>query len=261
MGKGIGFNRNIRMGWLEAAAAYRQQRRDPADMRRLLNAVVAIDIPSAHNRRKAIDILLNIWVHSREVSPALHHDALGYLDTARSADERLWLHYGLVLLAYPFFRSVASEVGKLGRQGEFVTSAAVKRWLLAHRGNLGSLGKAIERVLFSMRDWRLLEGTGQRHVYAVRQAVYATTQPELELWLLACALKVHPAEELPLLDLLRLPELFAFRLTVGADALRRSARFAIARQGSGWDAVRLRGQAGATGAADQARRRPLSARS
>jgi hypothetical protein len=36
----------------------------------------------------------------------------------------------------------------------------------------------------------------------------------LEAWLLAIALSVHPAEELPFADLLRLPELFPFRFAI-----------------------------------------------
>ncbi len=60
----------------------------------------------------------------------------------------------------------------------------------------------------------------------------------LEVWLLACALRAHPAEELPFADLVRLPELFPFRLTARVEDLRQRPGLAVQRQGSGWDMVR-----------------------
>ncbi len=41
-------------------------------------------------------------------------------------------------------------------------------------------------------------------------------------------------------DLRRLPELFPFRFTVSVDRLRGHPWFAVQRQGSGWDMVRLK---------------------
>jgi hypothetical protein len=40
-------------------------------------------------------------------------------------------------------------------------------------------------------------------------------------------------------DALRLPELFPFRFTVAVSALRPDSRFAVQRQGPGWEMVRL----------------------
>jgi hypothetical protein len=63
----------------------------------------------------------------------------------------------------------------------------------------------------------------------------------LQLWLLSAALLANPAEELPFSELVRLPELFPFRLTVGVQDVRESARFEVNRQGMSWDMVALTG--------------------
>ena len=139
MDKGIGFNRNIFLPWLEAAARFRLESDSPQEMRERLEDVVGERIKSAENRRKAIDILINIWVHSREVSPALHDEAVERLAAVNGPEQRLALHYGLVLLAYPFFRETAAVVGQLGRRGSRISSGEVKRRLTATRGQLGSL--------------------------------------------------------------------------------------------------------------------------
>jgi len=239
MDKGIGFNRNIFLHWLDATASFRQQTADADAMRDRLEPVVGQRISSAENQRKAIDILNNIWIHSRDVAPMLHDEAVSRLGSAEEAETRLWLHYGLVLLAYPFFREAAAVVGQLGRRGSLVSSGEVKRRLTATRGELGSLSKAVERVIYSLRDWAMLEDGGERYHYLVRERWLDTDDAGLQAWLLACALTAHPAEELPYLDLVRLPELFPFRISLGLDGLRSSGHFSVSRQGGGWEAVRL----------------------
>ena len=64
---------------------------------------------------------------------------------------------------------------------------------------------------------------------------------ELQLWLLSAALLAHPSEELPFSELVRLPEFFPFRLTIGVQDVRESARFEVNRQGMSWDMVALAG--------------------
>lgn len=245
MGKGIGFNRNILLPWLEAAAAFRVQADAQESIRGRLEAVVGADIESSENRRKAVDILINIWVRSRDISPALYDEAVARFATTHASDERLWLHYGLVLLTYPFFRDAVTVIGQLARQGEPVTAGAVRRRLVASRGGLGSLGKAAERVVFSLRDWGLLGDSELHNTYTPRCGMLRTADLGLEAWLLACSLRAHPAESIPLPDLLRLPELFSFRFSTEPDQLRRSAHFRVDRQGGGWDSVRLAESAGA----------------
>ena len=239
MDKGVGFNRNIRLAWLDAAAALSGETDDPAAIRARLEAIVGEEIASRDNRRKAVDILINIWVKTRDAAPSLHGEAVARFGSAAVATDRLWLHHGLTLLAYPFVRETAAAIGQLGRYGDAVTPALVKQRLVAGRGQLGSLEKAVERVVFSLRDWGLVTGAEQRYAFRLVEPPLSAADAELERWLLACALRVHPADELPFADLVRLPELFPFRFTLGVDQLRHSPRFAVQRQGVGWDMVRV----------------------
>jgi hypothetical protein len=238
MDKGIGFNRNIYLAWLDAAAAFCGETDDAGEVRARLDPVLAQKIRSAESRNKAINILLNIWIKSAEVAPTLREEAVTRFRTSTAVGDRIWLHYGLTLLAYPFFRDVTAAVGQLGRIAESVTPAAIKGRLIAGYGQLGSLEKAVERVMFSLRDWEALVPAEQRYTYALQRRAFGASDPNVEAWLLACALQAHPAEELPFADLLRLPELFPFRFTLTVDHLRAHPRFRVQRQGAGWYAVR-----------------------
>ena len=84
----------------------------------------------------------------------------------------------------------------------------------------------------------MLQPGDKRHTYVPQRQMLEASHTDLEAWLLACALRAHPAEELPFADLLRLPELFAFRFTLTVDHLRDHRWFAVQRQGPGWDMVR-----------------------
>jgi hypothetical protein len=236
--KQIGFNRNIRLAWLDAAAAFRGETADPAAIRTRLEAVVGQEIESAANRRKAIDILVNIWVKTGETAPALHEQAVAMFRATPVVTDRIWLHYGLALVSYRFFRDVTAAIGRVTRHGGLVTPGAVKQRLIAERGQLGSLDKAVERVFFSLRDWGILGDTATRHAYRAEQQMLSASGPDLELWLLTCGLHAHPADAVLFADLIRLPEFFAFRFTVSLDHLRRSSSFEVQRQGMTWDMVR-----------------------
>ena len=70
-----------------------------------------------------------------------------------------------------------------------------------------------------------------------RQLVASSKQ--YELWLLAATLSTYPDREVPLTDLLRLPELFPFLFHTTVDDLRQSPWFIVQRQAIGIDMVRV----------------------
>jgi hypothetical protein len=239
MDKGIGFRRNIHLAWLDATAKFLLETDDSAELRERLEPVVGELISSRENRRMAIDILINIWVRNGERYPKLRAEALSLFANADTSSDRIWLHYGLTLLYYDFFRLGVDVLGRISRYSDEVTARDLKKQIYAELGQLGAIDKAAERIIFSLRDWGILTETERRNVYAPRRQALRTTCRDIEQWLLAAALTANPAEEIPFADLIRLPELFPFRFTVGVDELRTTSRFEVNRQGLGWDMVRL----------------------
>lgn len=240
MNKGIGFRRNIYRSWLDATAAFAAECDDAAIVRARLDPIVAEQIASKENRRMALDILLNIWMKTSENHAALRNEAVALFRESETPDDRLWLHYGLTMLYYSFFRQGAAAIGQMSDYADVITPKDIKKRLTAELGQLGALEKATERIIFSLRDWGILEATRQRYVYAPRKRAYATRNPHVEMWLLAVALTAHPAEQVPFVDLIRLPELFPFQFTVRIQDIRQSPHFEVNRQGLNWDMVSIR---------------------
>ena len=233
--KGLGFIRNIRLSWLDAAAESRLRYTDIQSMREELDDFLKGEITGLESRRKTIDVLVGIWHKTESVEPQLFHQALEiFLHVLQ--EERIWLHYGLTLLYYPFFRRTAAVIGKFARTGELVTRLAVKNRLAAEIGHLGSLNRAAERIVASLVDWGAIEYQRRGNLYIPRLHIFETNKPELQSWLLACALCAHPADQLLFPDLIRLPELFPFKITMTIDNLRANETFDVQRQGI-WDMV------------------------
>lgn len=237
MDKGVGFNRTIKLNWLNAAADLRSQTDDPAALRQGLEEVLLPEMRGVEARRKTIDQMVNIWMKSAEVSPSLYRRAMELLPEV-SEPHRIWLHYGLTLLYYPYFRQCAALIGQLARIRDTFTRQMVRDRLAAgDLGQLGSLNRTSDHLMASLLDWGVLAPHG-RHEYRTEVAKLTVDHVRLQGWLLACALHANPAQEIPFADLVGLPELFPFRFTIKLDDLRRQEWFTVQNQG-GWMMVRL----------------------
>jgi hypothetical protein len=239
MDKGIGFNRTITLKWLNAAANLRSYTDNLQSIRQGLEDVLLQDMHGVDARRKTIDVLVNIWLKSEVVSPYLHKKALELLPEV-SEPQRVWLHYGLTLVYYPFFRQCTALIGQVSRVQDSITRQLVKNRLAGDLGHFGSLNRSAERVMASLLDWGILSDLGNNE-YKPEVSKLEININEVEEWVLSCALFSHPAEELPFSDLLNLPELFPFLFSITLDDFRNRKQFSIQRQG-GWEMVRLRKQ-------------------
>lgn len=239
MEKQLGFRRNIYLAWLDATAGMCAETSDLQALRARLDPIVAEQVQSQENRQAAITILLNIWVKTGARHPLLRQEAVALFARSHVPTDRVWLHYGLSLLAYEFFRLGMVSIGQLLRYRDSIGTQNVVQRLAGEVGQIGGLKNATERLIFSLRNWGLLADADQRYAYALPPQPLTTHDPAIERWMLEVALAAHPAQDLPFADLVRLPELFPFRFTLTVDDLRQSAHFEVQRQGMGWDMVRL----------------------
>lgn len=238
VGKGIGFNRNIKLEWLNATAAFRAETDDQTELRARLAPIISQQINDPDNIRKATDILVNIWHRNRESAPVLFGQALELWKGLMTVENRIWLHYGLTMLAYPFFRQVISVIGSTSRLSDDLTNNDIQKRMVAELGDLGSLQKAVTRITFSLRDWGIMVPGSRRFAYMPVVKGLSTEDLNMEAWLLSCTLVTHPVDELPFNDLITLPALFPFHFSITVHDLRNLPGFEVQRQGISMDMVR-----------------------
>lgn len=234
MQKSIGLSRTVRLDWLDATATLSMENRPIPEIRQQLDQLVEPAQAGPVERARIVDTLIRIWV---KADPPLKANASALYPHLSNRADRLWLHYGLILAQYPFFRLCAATLGQIARAQDTVNRKMIRDRVAAELGNLGSIERAVARLFKTWVDWGILEPDGNNAVFKIHSRSMPTAMLALEKWLLACALSAHPADALPFADLIHLPELFPFRFSITVDDLRRDPRFEVQRQGSGLDMV------------------------
>lgn len=219
----IGFDRKLKLKWLDAAAALAGKSSEEAKAH--LDAFLATEISGGDARRKANDALRRLWITCEE--NRLTQDAR-LLFRGANWDTRVSLHYGMSLMAAPFFRDVVHFTGRLiGLQGT-VSVASVRTRIYEKWGERSTLSYGVARIFASLDDWGILKPLGAGNYEDLRQPLAEET---IASWLLAATAYAHPSKHLPVEELLATPELFPFEINEGLQLVRRSQYFAFHREG------------------------------
>ncbi len=234
MQKSVGLSRTVRLDWLDAVAALCMENRPPAEIRQQLDKLVEPAQPGPVERARIVDTLVRIWV---KADSGLKENAIALYPHLSSREDRLWLHYGMILAQYPFFRLCAATLGQIARTEDTVNRKMIKDRVAAEMGNLGSIERAIGRLFKTWVDWGILAPAGNNLAFKIYSRGIPASTLAVEKWLLSCALSAHPSDAIPFADLVGLPELFPFRFSIGVDHLRKDERFEVQRQGGGLDMV------------------------
>ena len=234
----IGIDRKIKRAWLDVLLDHLAQTTDPEELRRFMDERLAEELPGAASRAKSVGISLKIWSGIPANRVPLRDRAVALLPKI-SGQERVWLHWGMTSLAYPFFRDTAEVVGRLLTLQDDFTTAQVQERLLKKWGDRATTKEAAQKLLNTLVDWEVLRSTKTKGHFLLVARMSSPSTP-LQLWLLESLLSASSAEEVEAQQLLRLPEMFPFTLSIGLSDLRRHDGFHLHRQGLDMDMVSVR---------------------
>ena len=238
MRKIVGFSQKIKRAWLDALLDKLVQTTDKAELRSFLDKHLKDNLPGKESRAKSAGIILRIWSSIPPERVALRDRAVAMLPRI-SGQERIWLHWGMTALAYPFFRDTAEVVGRLLALQDDFTTAQVQGRMLTTWGDRATSKEAAQKLITALVDWEVLRATKQKGHFLLARKMTAST-PDLQLWLLEALLGASAADEIEARQLLRLPESFPFTLSIGIAELRKNEGFNIHRQGLDMDMVAIR---------------------
>lgn len=238
MRKVVGIDRKIKRAWVDAVLDRLTQTTDEADLRTFLDKLLKDELPGKESRAKSTGIVLRIWSGIPPERIALRDRAVAMLPRI-SGQERIWLHWGMTALAYPFFRDTAEVVGRLLALQDDFTTAQVQARMLTTWGDRATSKEAAQKLITTLVDWEVLRSTKTKGHFLLSRKMTASI-PELQLWLLESLLGASAADEIEAQQLLRLPESFPFTIGVGVADLRKYEGFNIHRQGLDMDMVALR---------------------
>ncbi len=238
----IGFDRLIDLKWLDAAAAQAAAGTPTDEIRvnlwHLLEGVVSGNVHGSA-RQKTVTVLHHIWGDVPEPAKLLRQRVITQLAES-TPDERLALHWAMMVGTYPLFTDAAAAIGRLLMlQGSF-TLAHLTRRLVGAWGERSTLERAAQRIVRSMVRWGALRDTVTRGMYeAVRQR--RKVGPAVGAVLIEALLIDAEETSLPLHQLIGHPAIFPFAMDVNASHVRGAPQFRVHRQGLDADFVELIG--------------------
>ncbi len=239
----IGFDRRISLEWLDAAATHAASGVPTDELRAhiwsLLDGAVTGD-RSNSARGKTVTVLNHIWGDVPAHATSLRERAVAQLKGS-TPDERLALHWAMMVGTYPVFTDTATAVGRLlALQGAFTLPHLTRR-LVGVWGERSTLKRAGQRIVRSMVQWDVLRDTVKRGSYEAgprRRRV----GPTVGTVLLEALLVGAEETSVPLGQLTTHPAFFPFDLNVNASHVRSASQFRVHRQGLDLDFVELSGE-------------------
>ena len=236
----VGFDRRIPLEWMNLAAHLAREYPSSGEAAQRLRDALHDhgDRQMTKAARNDLTVLRHIWLSEAAASRSLRDDALHHLSYLTGTD-RLWVHWGMALAAYPFFRDVAQAVGRLlALQDAFSLESVIRRETDRH-GDRSTVRRATQRTVRSMVSWNALGDGLKRGTYSKAEPL-AQPSGEVAVWLIRAVLASPEVSSLPVANLGSMPELFPFRVRVSALELTRGSHLEVHRQGLDTDMVELR---------------------
>ncbi len=236
--RAIGFDRKIRLGWLDATAQWAADGMSATEIRSKLDQLLEGEVSGEAARKKTKGVLLRTWLLMPEELRPLRNEGLALLSD-RSRSDRLPLHWGMVCANYPVVWEVASVVGRLLILQGTVSLAQLRRRIVETYGERSTLVRASQRIMRSFVDWGVLVEAPEKGIYIAAPA-RPVSDERLTVWLVEAVLRTTGSELGVLNSVLGSPALFPFVIErLPARIFEHSSRLELHRQNRDEDLVVL----------------------
>lgn len=222
----MGFDQKILLEHLNYAANIARDTRKEG-MYEKLNHYLSKDIKGEKSRKNAATILMKIWYHVKESNKPLQKKAFELMPQIDS-QEKIAVHWGMTLLAYPFLKDVASEIGRLSLIQHDFSSLQIYRKMKELYGERRRVEVASTAVLTSMNSWKVVIPKKQS-IYMLPAKINLVND-EIINWFAEVAIISSKREYLQINEIPTLTYLFPFVFSINVSVLDGSI-FEITNQG------------------------------
>jgi hypothetical protein len=240
----IGYNRTVRLRWLDQVVDLILAGQDDEQIHRALSDMLRDQLSVSSSakrgsREKTITLLVKTWLRVPARLVVFRDEGLQLFKSATKPD-RLALHWGMTMAAYPFWRSVADATGRLFRLQGTASASQVQRRMKEVYGEREVVSRSARYVLRAFADWGVIQDTVRQGTYRPRSAV-RVDKPSVVAWLLEGAMHGGTTSSVDWKALLQSPALFPFQLqTVTSEVMTRSGRIEVVRHSLGDELLVMR---------------------
>lgn len=231
----IGFDRKIRLEWLDEVAFYYNKTRDPQACADHIYEYLAEAMPGHRTRRNINTILKRVWTEVPPEMEDVRDRGLDYLVSCNTISERLAVHWGLIMCVYLFFKDTVEQIGDMFTMQDEISMAQIYRRTVEQWGERSTVKYAVGKLTGSLWEWGVLEKvkTGT-YVAQPKIAIRETFQ----LWLIECLVRSTGSESgMPLISAITSTALFPFNVEVSGDDLCSQETLEVYRHGLNSDMI------------------------
>ncbi len=197
------------------------------EMYKKLDQYLFKDIKGNKSRKNAITILIKIWYLNKKINTSIQKRAFELLPQL-DPQERIALHWGMTLSTYPFFKDIASEIGRLASRQHDFSSSQIYRKMKELYGDRRRVEVAYQAVLTSMKNWGVVIQKKQG-IYVLPDKINIFNN-DLINWLVGAAIISSKREYIQMDEVSTLLYLFPFAFNIHTGLLDNSI-FKITNQG------------------------------
>ena len=219
----VGIDRMIRLAWLERTASLVLGGNTKTEIKKALQHDLCDSFQSGVTAArgsldKTITILMKVWLTTPHELRGLRDTGLEFLKRTPQQD-RIIIHWGMLMAVYPFWANVASQTGRLLKLQGTAGAAHVQRRVREQYGERETVSRAAQRVLRSFVDWDVLHESGVAGVYEPLPTMVVSDR-DVAAWLIETVVLSRTNGPITLKNLFESVSLFPFKVAqISSDEL------------------------------------------
>lgn len=227
MTKPVGFDQKILLHHLDFTASH-AEKYSRKDMYEVLDGYLRNDITGAKSRKNAVTMLMKIWYLVDKDLIEIRDRVLEVFPVL-TREERVFVHWGMTLAAYPFFKDAVHELGKLFQLQDTVPSIVIGKRMKEEYGDRRRVEVATSAVIMSIKAWGIIIPTKSRS-YQLPEKVFISNQV-LQVFIIQIMLHILENTALQLDIIESHPMLFPFDHEFNLFELRQCEAITLHHQG------------------------------
>jgi hypothetical protein len=220
----LGIDRFLALRWVDMALEMRMVTDATSSARKQFRAWLSQEIEGNVSADKTAYQINRIWLIDDDPFDNLRKMAISN-GLANDHRYRPVLHFGLAINVFPLFVEVCKATGRLLNLQPTCTNHDIVQRVQEKFGNPESVKRASRRVLQTLFDWGLLiDRDGSISI----QEFTITDQLIIE-WLITALITSQSTDKIPLVDVVKVPELLGIRFEDARSAIRSASTLRIER--------------------------------
>ena len=210
MAKTVGLSRALKIEWLNKVVNLVNEGMASENIKEALNDYISFEISSPDNIRKSRDILMNLWVYpfKDEKANLIRKQALDAIKNGN--EDKLVMHWCMLLLYYPVFVDVTGMIGKLSTMQDSFSLAWLKDKMFEEWGERTTLFHSLDKIMQTLRQIGAVDS--KNGVYTVNHYEIKDVETKKILLKTILALKMQAYYEPA--ELAKVSQMFPFEYTV-----------------------------------------------